>query len=723
MFLFSFQKSRCLTRALLALVWLTAASHLQAQELIPATTAQPTAEPTRPPPPPAPIPLPPPPQEEEDDNNGINIDINSLLLGRNPLTKYLTQELESGVRGSEVAKRLGKGIKGKNMFRGGSDIEPVENMKRLFEPVLLGGGDPDKALATAASLEAAPEIDQWHSPHLRDILFKNREAIVTPWRSKARDVPGVPCATKKAVHIGACPPPTCIWFDEHKNDPIVASQCCSGAPPSHIYAALVQDSNFKTCCVRRPEEFWLPEALACKYPMGDGWAGLFEYYYPTTVVGWENDRTTTMIAKKEEVSAVIEKSMPLMKSSEAVNWVKDTMRRGKEMDVKLGFSVGGASVSVDADDIIRKTARELKDTDRELQFADSLQSEGLTMRPNFASLDPVYRRALATHFCMHPDQFMKIMDNNPIEDPLQMQYDGLLAQIPIWANYSPEGINLMTNPAESIRVFNFDETPTNFFRGFVQWAEDPLFCQRMNLDNPLMRKLFGKVLASSGGTPLREAAVGFTCREGGNLNGSMVPLELYRHAAIERRAAIADHVLGFMIAGGLYEGGMRQGARSYYKRFEPRPYSKQMGLLKGISFNTQKGDLNEKGLPCTDLSGENLRGRDLSDMLYISNVTHDNKADSAAGSARQGAFTQEKIRAETGGEDGFNRKPSEWAEKDKKDRLANKRLDEESSNYATAYRMFATCPRGYTRWHPPAHNEGLAELCGAENLGGLPLEP
>jgi hypothetical protein len=216
-----------------------------------------------------------------------------------------------------------------------------------------------------------------------------------------------------------------------------------------------------------------------------------------------------------------------------------------------------------------------------------------------------------------------------------------------------------------------------------------------------------------------EAAVGYTCLDGGKLNGSMVPVELYRHAAVERRTAITDHALGFLIAGGLAEG-MTAGNRSYYKRFEPRPYSQQMPphLQTFIGTQFSGGGTNELGLPCPPLSGENYRFQgSKSDRLYISDKT--NKA-----------FDQEMVQANDS-KGGFNRYREEWGKDQQAGaKIAARGLDKESQNYAAPFRIFATCPRGYKRWRPQpmdGHNLGLIAnvnlYCREENFGGLSAVP
>jgi hypothetical protein len=66
-----------------------------------------------------------------------------------------------------------------------------------------------------------------------------------------------------------------------------------------------------------------------------------------------------------------------------------------------------------------------------------------------------------------------------------------------------------------------------------------------------------------------------------------------------------------------------------------------------------------------------------------------------------------------------------WADS-QKEKIANRGLDEKSSNYATAFRIMAMCPAGKVRWRPlpDGHNNflpaNLEATCGEENFGGKP---
>jgi hypothetical protein len=196
----------------------------------------------------------------------------------------------------------------------------------------------------------------------------------------------------------------------------------------------------------------------------------------------------------------------------------------------------------------------------------------------------------------------------------------------------------------------------------------------------------------------------------------MVPVELYRHAAVERRTAITDHALGFLIAGGI-ANGMTAGQRSFYKRFEPQPYSRMMpyDLQTFIGTRFEGGGTNELGRSCPSVSGENYRfAGSKSDRLYISDKTNQ-------------AFDQEIVQAGDP-KGGVNRYREEWGKDPQAGaKIAARGLDKESQNYAAAFRIFATCPKGFKRWRPQpmdGHNLALIEnvnrYCREENFGGKP---
>ena len=648
---------------------------------------------------------------------------------------WFTLALTAGsVEAQSIAERLKQGVdspeQSQNEFRGGSD-QRDENMKKLFAPIMssAGGG-----------------IDKWYSPHLRDLrINKSNRKKQAKLRSDAGVtykkwgpcpfLPGIEgwiCSNGKNIRTactecqprGSHPPnrdgqrpmqgcPAQDLVDEHVYD-----VCCDTAPTgTRVYESFIEDSNYKTCCVKQDEAEKAEEYIACKHPMGDGWAGLFEYYYPTNALGWENERTTTMIAKKDEVKSCVDAVDSIMENDTTADWVSKAIERNQKM--AAGESpqvVSGSEVKGN----VKKDIKEVRPQDKKLRFSDSLQGEGLTLRINFPSMEQSERHAIAKHFCMRPEQFDKLLD--PVHDKLQFKggaSKSQLEQIPIWSNYCKMGVELMTDTAKS-KIVNWDRTKTDFTKGMSAWEQDPLYCQRINSRaNPNMGITKIKdVIDKSQGAGRTASEVGYTCSAQGKLNGGMVPVSLYRHAAVESRAAISDHALGFLIAGGLAESvGMRQGQRSYYKRFEPLPYSwggsESHRTFKGKQFTasgTNELQLVDPGNSnCKGYSGNNYQGRDTSDQLYISNFTHK-------------VFTQEAI-VNVDTEDAFDKFVQEWATEAEKKNIAKRGVDKEVHNYAAAFRKFATCPKGFVRWRPPndEHNMNLVAnldtFCGEENFG------
>lgn len=643
----------------------------------------------------------------------VSLCVSALFVSHAPLSRAQNPDGNAASQ-KLVQERLSREIP--NKYRGGEKVKNRDdvklNMKNLFEKILIEGESDGKA-------------DEWYSPHLRDISGnqKNRD-LESGVRGRTAPSSFIRhlCRNGNGMIEAACPEPSvllgmggrpgCRWHEDQiptdggkkSHRPWVS--CDSRATTK--YLALNQTSNFKMCCVREGEEEASSEYIAAMHPDGDGWAGLWEYYYPTLALGWENDRTTSMIVDKEKVRTCLQESDKIMEGAQ--QWVTGAINRNLQ-------AVGGAP-SGNIQQKVQDSIQGVRPKDQKLRFTDSLQSEGLTLRVNLAAMDPQQRQKTAQRFCMHPKQFDKLM--NPDDDLLQLgggeKLDSL-DNIPVWSNYCPQGVELMTNPDNSNGLRNLDGTPTDLSVGMRAWQVDPMYCQKMNLTNVNMFITgLGRAALQSPGAFHSQQSVGYTCLDGGKLNGSMVPVELYRHAAVERRTAITDHALGFLIAGGVAPT-MTRGNKSYYKRFEPQPYSKAMpyNLQTFIGTRFGGGGTNELGKPCPSVAGENYRfAGSKSDRLYISDVT--NKA-----------FDQEKVEAGDP-KGGINRYREEWG-KDQQSaaKIAARGLDEESQNYAAPFRIFATCPKGYKRWRPQpedTHNQWLIQnvnmYCREENFGGRP---
>lgn len=625
-----------------------------------------------------------------------------LLIGGLPIP-YASAQSE----GEQAAQRLLS--EQKNKYRGAEQVGDmkavIQNMEKLFEPILL----KDKSDSSK---------DRWYEAHLRDAWWdaKNRDLEAVKVRGQANPLgPTIREYCKdpmKPPIEAACPsglksaPKTCIWHGDgtaHRPE-----KCCDSAPTT-IYKQFITDTNFKVCCVRQAEEKWTSEQIACEHPDGSGWAGLFEYYYPTAALGWENDRTTSMIVDKGKMDTCISKADQLMERPEAAKWVAEAIER----NYKTTSNGAGQGKAAEIEAQIQADIREVRPEQKELRFADSLQSEGLTLRVNLAAMQTQFRRALSERMCGRPEQLDKLMD--PAFDNVQLGGGSTveaLNEIPVWANYCEEGVNLMTDPKKSLECVNPDPPrKTDFTKGMRIWQNDPLYCQAMNLTNPNLGIVgFDKAIREHSKGSYTKEQVGYTCLvPEANLNGGMVPVSLVRHAAIERRTAITDHAIGFMIAGAIAPG-MIQGQRSFYKRFEPQAYSMQApkDYQTFIGKPVKGGGTNELGMPCPGYSGQGLYRKNKSDRLYISKLTHE-------------PFTQQIIDESND----INKYVQDWADSEKK-KITNRGLDEKSQNYAAAFRIFATCPTGFVRWQPPddEHNKWLVininEYCRKENFGGIP---
>lgn len=606
-----------------------------------------------------------------------------------------------------VAERLKQGVdnpdSAKSKVRGGSDSDPKENMKKLLKPIMSDSGG---------------EIDKWYSPHLRDLLAPeqgNRDMqakirseagakrVVETWCSDGRW--GYECSNGLGGPTTACkicqPPdapvpgngcPGQAWVDEH-----VYPECCRVNTAK--YESFVKDYNYKTCCVLEKEENRAEEWIACEHPQGDGWAGMFEYYYPTLVFGWENDRSSTMLASKDEVQKCVEEADSLMEGESAQKWVAGAIERIQK--AAGGGSTGGGDVQ----NLVAQDIKKVRPQDKKLRFSDSLQGEGLTVRFNLASLDDQERKALAKHFCMRPAQFDKLL--MPDQDILYTGDSDLSKQEYIFANYCENGVELMIDPANS-SMPNPDKTKTDFKKGYQAWVSDPLYCQRMNSSevNMGITKIKDVIEQSGGGGG---GDNGNTCYEGGKLNGGMVPVTLYRHAAVERRTAISDHAMGFLIASALK--GSSEDLKSLFKRFEPLPYSKVSDrgykIFWGKPFKAS--GQNEIDESCKGYQPREYRGKDTSDQLFISDFTHK-------------PFTQDVLVNVGDDKNVFNKYRQKWAKEDgssEKD-MPKRGLDEKGQNYGAAFRKFATCPLGYVRWRntqDPTLTKNVDYWCGEENFG------
>jgi hypothetical protein len=156
-----------------------------------------------------------------------------------------------------------------------------------------------------------------------------------------------------------------------------------------------------------------------------------------------------------------------------------------------------------------------------------------------------------------------------------------------------------------------------------------------------------------------------------------------------------------------------------YKRFEMQPYS----MTAATGYQTFWGKkftgtfpMNEVKTPCTRLTGRNYNTNGMpgnqgnSDQLFLSGKTHE-------------SFTQTPIVNAQGKRGAFNRYVQDWSKGDEesKAKIKERKLDKDAHNYGVTFRIFKTCPLGYSRWRPTDPHGALAEnlntFCGEENFG------
>jgi hypothetical protein len=400
-----------------------------------------------------------------------------------------------------------------------------------------------------------PGFDEWYSPHLRDITISQRSRDAHIYRRAEAGVGNAELVSAGKCY-GACG--QCDWQDADR------VQACCGVQ-TEAYANLSDDSNFKTCCVRDGEEDLSEEEIACRHPTGDGWAGLYEYYYPVNALEWNSQPATTSLATAEIVRKCVEES-----------------------DAMMSVAMSGGP-------------------NEEKSFTQQKKGEGaLTEAVNVSSMSPAKRRELARYYCMHDEQFLKLID--PEEDPLQRgggkRVEDFLQSIPLWANYCPAAVKLMVDPDETALIHNIDETPTDLFRGLLASRKDANIC------------------AEQGGWTGEKVA--------GCLPDPADPgKDLYQMSPVtfgqpgEYAPTPYQRAVQFAVAGGYYKGGMVTGERRFYKPFEPRPYTDSVALFRGR--RVEGGGSNELGRVCGVYKGKDLTKTNQPDKIFTSSASTPSK--------------------------------------------------------------------------------------------------
>lgn len=477
------------------------------------------------------------------------------------------------------------------------------------------GLDPLKDAATTnlPAVEATDRSrrDRLISPHLRDTSAGVQRSGHVHRRSQAGELSG--------VLQDACPRTERGW-----SDPDRESERCCGVDTSR-YALLREDHSFKTCCVRREEEQLSEEEIACRHPDGTGWAGLFEFFYPTEVVGWGAATGESLLLDPE-------------------------LRAGCAADSAAAAETEGGAAHTRNDAIVRI---------------------------NVALLDPRYREQVARDMCLHPQQFMKLLDPDPAENAFQLPPEGrgvaglqMLRTAPVFAPFCRYGAILAQDAQESAKLGNFDadfyagvggtpENATDLARGYDRGGARPggvCGVAEAAKATPAVGTLRGVVegVDPARAAEARAAQVGHSCRI--LSDGTRVPLSpVVRRGRAGAPEEAQSHAMAAVIAAGVYAPALADPAarRSVFPRFEPREYY----AFTGRPFSGAQGE-NEQRIECRTVAGDTL-------------------SDGAARADR-------------------------WQELD----LGT------HGRYATPLRIFAACPKGWVRWR----GKGSEGVCGEEKL-------
>jgi hypothetical protein len=371
--------------------------------------------------------------------------------------------------------------------------------------------------------------------------------------------------------------------------------------------------------VRRDEALLSEEEIACRHPDGTGWAGLFEFFYPTEVVGWGAAQGESLLLDQELSAACA-----------------------------ADGEVTGAAAEGDA-----------------------------VVRLNVALLDPRYRQELAQDMCLHPQQFMKLLDPDPLENPFQLPPEGrgvpglqMLRNFPIFAPFCRHGAILATDAQESAKLANFDADFYPGVGGSVDNATD--LARGYERGGARAGGVCGVAGPASAATPegtLRDmvaqvaptqaagaaaAQVGHSCRI--LSDGRRVALSpLARRARARAPEELQSHAMAAVIAAGVYAPALAdsQARRSVFPRYEPREYY----VFSGRPFVGAQGE-NEQRRECRPIQGEHLLD----------------------GAARADRWHELEVGAQ--------------------------------GRYATPLRIFAACPKGWVRWRGKNSEGG----CGEEKL-------
>lgn len=497
-----------------------------------------------------------------------------------------------------------------------------------------------------------------------------------------------------------------------------------------VYNLLTQDRNFKTCCVRSYETNMSRAEIVNLHPEGDGWSGLWEYYYPTTITEWSNQSSETMIVPQPLFLQELAKAKELLKGPEAVQAVARSISQLKKLADK---DITG-DTSTEAADQVEEFIHEIDDkVKEEHRFTEGISMVGgVTVRPFIPGMAMSTRRGIAEFFCMHPEQFLKIgSQSDPYQRPAPGGWDeeyGYTLSTPPFSSIFFNGLNLLLDHTQLATLIPRraeygsigGAAMTDIPAGYREWQQNVL-ARHAALAQPLGKDWTFAPYEPNGGLrgvlekmnaqPISQGAVASTYIEKNN-TWMVLDLMRYKSAQLDRRQ-FNGMPLSFRVAAGLYDSRIngedvstKEGMQSYYKNFEPQPYYRFTGEIP------VGGVMNELGYPCmrafTHQKSENPGPRP--DRIILSNKTHNWVTGPQD-------FVEFDMRSQTRkGGVGLGEELTDQKDGDTPNKC---RRDEYRHNYAANLTIFRSCPAGYGIWQHQDRNFELGnfnEVCPGEKL-------